>query len=158
MAKRILGIDPGFGRMGYGIVEEAGRDRFYAVAYGCLETPKADAFTNRLLAIEKECKKLLKNFKPDLVAIEQLFFSKNVTTGIAVSHARGVILLTCAHAGVPILEFNPLQIKQTITGYGAAKKDQMQRMVQMLLHMKEFPKSDDAADALAVALCGFLHR
>lgn len=154
----MLGIDPGFGRMGYAVVEEAGRDQLRVVTYGCVETPKGEDFSKRLIAIEAECKKLLKKFKPDAAAVEQIFFSKNITTGINVSHARGVILLTIAHAKVPLLEFNPLQIKQVITGYGGAKKDQMQRMVQMLLQMKEFPKSDDAADALAIAVCGLLHR
>lgn len=153
-----MGIDPGFGRMGYGVLEESGRDQFRVVAYGCVETRAGEAFALRLLAIEKECKKLLKKFTPDVIAIEQLFFTKNITTGINVSHARGVILLVCAHTRAQIREFNPRQIKQTITGYGSADKMQMRKMVQMLLQMKEMPKSDDAADALAVALCGFLYR
>lgn len=144
--------------MGYAVVEEVGREQFSVRAYGCVETQKDQPFPQRLVEIADATEKLLAEFQPESMAIEQLFFSKNVTTGINVSHARGVIVLSAARAGVKILEFNPLQIKQIITGYGGAKKDQMQRMVQVLLRLKEMPKSDDAADAIAVALCGFLSR
>ncbi|MEK7648102.1 MAG: crossover junction endodeoxyribonuclease RuvC [Patescibacteria group bacterium] len=158
VGRRILGIDPGFGRMGYAVLEEVGREQFTIRAYGCVETKKEQLFSQRLVEIADACEKLLAEFQPESMAIEQLFFGKNVTTGIQVSHARGVIMLTAARAGIAIREFNPLQIKQIITGYGGAKKDQMQRMVQVLLRLKEMPKSDDAADAIAVALCGFLSR
>ncbi len=144
--------------MGYAVIEEVGREQFSVRAYGCVETQKDQPFPQRLVEIADACEKLLAEYQPESMAIEQLFFGKNVTTGINVSHARGVIVLTAARAGIAIREFNPLQIKQIITGYGGAKKDQMQRMVQVLLRLKEMPKSDDAADAIAVALCGFLAR
>ncbi len=156
MGKLILGIDPGFGRVGYGIIEESGRENYNVLEYGCVETNSKELFVQRLMHIEKECIALLEKYKPDVVAIEQLFFTKNITTGIKVSEARGVIQLTAAKAGVQIVEFTPTQIKSIIAGHGKADKKQMQRMVQMLLRLKEMPKQDDAADALAVALCGFL--
>ncbi len=158
MARRILGIDPGFGRMGYGVVEQVGRDQYRALTHGCVQTDAGASFGKRLLEIEQACTELLSEFSPELMAIEQLYFSKNVTTGMRVSHARGIIVASAARADVPSIDLNPMQIKQIITGHGTADKAQMQRMIQMMLSLKEIPKPDDAADALAIALCGFLHR
>jgi len=146
----ILGIDPGVGRLGYGVMEKNGA-RMTVLDYGCIETPKNTAQGSRLLTISKELKKILKKYKPSLVGVEKLFFSKNVKTASAVGEARGVIILMCAEHGADIAEFGPGQIKQTLTGYGNADKKQMQRMVQVVCKLAEKPQPDDAADALAVA-------
>lgn len=149
----ILGIDPGLATMGYGVIN-ADRGNFSVIDYGVVTTPKSDTLPQRLLKIEKGVEALIGRFKPDNVAIEELFFSKNITTGIAVSEARGVILLTCVKTlGAEVFEYTPNQIKQAMTGYGGADKKQMQLMTQTLLRLKNMPKPDDAADALAVALC-----
>jgi len=150
---RILGIDPGLATMGYGIIEME-RGKPVAIDCGVVTTPKDKSLPARLFMIEEGVEKLIDMFKPDQVAIEELFFSKNITTGIAVAEARGVILLTAVKkVGSEVFEYTPNQIKQAITGSGAADKRQMQTMVQILLKLKEKPKPDDAADALAVALC-----
>ena len=149
--KRILGIDPGFGRIGFGIIDGRGRD-WKAVGYGCIETSTKDSFIKRLEELHIILKKILKKYNPDLAAVEDLFFYKNVTTAIKVGQARGAILLTLRQARIAVEEFTPLQIKQAVTGYGRAEKSQIQKMVQVQLSMKEKPRSDDAADALAVAL------
>lgn len=149
----ILGIDPGLATMGYGVIN-AERGNFSVVDYGIVSTPKESTLPQRLLQIEEGVTALIEKYRPDNVAIEELFFSKNITTGIAVSEARGVILLTCVkNMGDEVYEYTPNQIKQAMTGYGGADKKQMQLMVQMLLKLKKMPKPDDAADALAVALC-----
>lgn len=154
MSQRILGIDPGFGRMGWGVVERRGGDWVH-VAHGCVETSKEKRFTQRLLDIESAMQQLITTYHPTYGAVEELFFYKNVTTGVQVGHARGVILLTFSHHNIPTYEYTPLHIKQAITGYGKADKQQMQRMVQMQLQLQKKITSDDAADALAVALtCG----
>ncbi len=155
MGRIVLGIDPGFGRVGFGVVEEGGRDQFKAITYGCIETDPNLKFVERLQLIEKELKEIIKKFNPELVVVEQLFFTKNISTGINVAHARGVILLTIVNSGLRLVEIGPKQVKQTLTGYGNAEKIQMQKMVQMQLRLKEIPKPDDAADALALALVGF---
>lgn len=150
----ILGIDPGFGRVGYGIIEKVsnGRD-WQCVAFGCIETSPKKSFVERISQVHEELEKLIKKYKPTRMAVEELFFFKNVKTAIEVGQARGVILLTGVENKLPIDEFTPLQVKQAITGYGRAEKGQMQKMVAMVLNLKEKIKSDDAADALAVALC-----
>jgi len=149
----ILGIDPGLATMGYGVIS-ANRGVFKVVDYGVVTTPKEDSLPKQLFQIEEGVSELIEAFKPDNVAIEELFFSKNITTGIAVAEARGVILLTAVKGiGSEVYEYTPNQIKQAITGYGGADKLQMQHMVQALLRLKSVPRPDDAADALAVALC-----
>ncbi|MEK7624810.1 MAG: crossover junction endodeoxyribonuclease RuvC [Patescibacteria group bacterium] len=149
---RILGIDPGFGRVGFGVIEQVKGGEWKAVAYGCIETSSKKKFVDRLLEVRNELLVLVKKYEPSRVAVEELFFFKNVKTAIEVGQARGVILLTAVESGLPVDEFTPLQVKQSMTGYGRAEKGQMQRIVATILGLKEKIKSDDAADALAVAL------
>lgn len=149
----ILGIDPGFGRVGFGVIEKLKTGEWKALDYGCIETSSKKKFVDRLVEISEAINFLIKKNKPQRMAVEKLFFSKNVTTGIEVGHARGVIMLSAAQVGLEVDEFTPPQIKQAITGYGSAQKQQMQKMVAMILGIKGKIKSDDAADALAVALC-----
>lgn len=149
----ILGIDPGVARLGYGIIEET-KQNVRAIAYGCFETPAKMPHAERLAHIHKELTRLIKKYQPDKIAVEKLFFSKNVKTALSVGEARGVILMTAATAGTPLVEISPKEVKQTLTGYGQADKPQMQRMIQLLLKLKNIPKPDDAADALAIALAG----
>lgn len=152
---RVLGIDPGFGRVGWGVVEKKNGD-WYHVAHGCIETNKKAKFIERLQEIHTNLKRIAAKYQPTNSAVEDLFFYKNVKTAIAVGQARGVIMLTLSQAGLPVDEFTPLQVKQSITGYGRAEKGQMQKIIQLHLQMKEKIKQDDAADALAVALtCGY---
>lgn len=153
MAVRILGIDPGFGRVGYGVVEHAAGNTWKHVAHGCIETSPKKTFVNRLSDINEALEIIIKEHKPTRMAIEELFFVKNVTTGIQVGQARGVILLTGYKHGLPIDEFKPTEVKQSLTGYGRAEKGQMQKLVAVIFGLKEKVKSDDAADALAIALC-----
>lgn len=149
----ILGIDPGLATMGYGVIN-AVKGNYSVIDYGAVLTPKDCTLPQRLKQLEEGVEELIATFKPDNIAIEELFFSKNVTTGIAVSEARGVILLTCVKGlGDEVYEYTPNQIKQAVTGYGGADKMQMQHMVQALLRLKSVPRPDDAADALAVAIC-----
>ena len=149
---RILGIDPGVATIGFGLVE-AERANVKLLRYGVITTPAGLRLSNRLLQISQDLNELLTQFKPDEVAVEELFFSKNITTGIAVAHGRGVILLEVERAGVPAYEYTPMQVKQSVTGYGGADKRQVMLMTQRLLKMKEIPRPDDAADALAIAIC-----
>lgn len=149
----ILGIDPGLATMGYGVIE-AERGNFAAVDCGVVTTPKTLTLPQRLSLIEEGVTALVERFRPENVAVEELFFTKNITNGIMVAGARGVILLTLNRlVGEEVYEYTPNQIKQAITGYGGADKVQMQLMVQALLRLKKVPRPDDAADALAVALC-----
>ncbi len=149
----ILGIDPGLATMGYGVINSE-HGNFSVIDYGVVTTPKECSLPERLQQLEKGVNSLVEKFKPDNIAIEELFFSKNITTGIAVAEARGVILLTAVKAcGNEVFEYTPNQIKQAMTGYGGADKKQMMLMVQMVLRLKSIPRPDDAADALAVALC-----
>ncbi len=152
-SETILGIDPGFGRVGYGIVKKDAKGEWRMVVFGCIETSAKKSFVERIAEIHEELEKIIKEYKPTRMAVEELFFFKNVKTAIEVGQARGVILLTGVENHLPIDEFTPLQVKQAITGYGRAEKVQMQKVVKMILGMKEDIKSDDAADALAVALC-----
>lgn len=151
----ILGIDPGIERTGYGVLEiESPKKRAIKKIYwGCIETHKKDGHSVRLLKIHQAVIKLIKEYKPDYIGIEKLFFFKNVKTALSVSEARGVILVAIAQNNIPIIEFTPLQVKQTLTNYGRADKKQVQTLVKMTLHLKEMPKPDDAADGLAIALC-----
>ena len=148
----ILGFDPGLATLGYGVIKKQARSKPEMVDYGIISTPKDLNLLDRLCLIEKGVKQVIDTFKPDEIAIEELFFAKNVKTGIAVAHARGVTLLTAAKECAKIYEYTPLQIKQALTGYGRADKPQMQKMVKTLLNLKSIPRPDDAADALAVAL------
>ena len=151
----ILGIDPGFATLGFGIIN-VDKDKFTLIDYGCIKTSAGKDFAERLETIYDAIKKILKKYQPDKVAVENIYFAKNVKTAIKVGEARGVILLASHEAGAPIFEFTPLQVKQALTSYGQAQKTQIQKMVQILLNLKELPKPDDAADALAIALtCAF---
>ena len=149
----VLGIDPGLATLGYGVIEKDARGNCRAVDFGVVVTPKEEGLPVRLALIEEGLTKILDKFHPDEVAMEELFFSKNITTGIAVAHARGVALLTCVKRCGRLYEYTPMQIKQALTGYGKADKKQMQSVVASLLKLKTVPKPDDAADALGVALC-----
>ncbi|MBO6262689.1 MAG: crossover junction endodeoxyribonuclease RuvC [Clostridia bacterium] len=147
----ILGIDPGFGTMGWGVIRSE-RGNSSVIDYGVVQTNKEQSFPERLISLENGVNKLFDAFNPDEVALEELFFNTNITTGINVAHARGVILLTCVKRCPKLFEYTPLQIKQALTGYGRAEKRQMQMMVKTFLRLDSVPRPDDAADALAVAL------
>ena len=149
---RILGIDPGYGITGFGIVD-AQRNQFQLLQYGAITTPAGTDFPVRLQMIYNDMTELLMVAKPDAVAIEELFFGQNVTTGIGVAQSRGVILLAIQQAGIPIFQYKPMQVKQAVVGYGNATKHQVQDMTKRLLHLTAMPKPDDAADAIAIALC-----
>ncbi len=149
---RILGIDPGFGRLGYGIIEQTKTREWQAVAYGCIETDPKDSFVERLKDIHTAVTDLVKTYHPTRLAVEELFFFKNITTAIQVAQARGVVLLAGIEHDLAIDEFTPLEVKQSVTGYGRADKGQMQKIVATILKLKQPVKSDDAADALAIAL------
>ncbi len=149
----VLGIDPGIATLGFGVVEKDARGNCRAVDYGVVKTPKEEGLPVRLAMLEEGILKILEKYHPEEVAMEELFFSKNITTGIAVAQARGVALLTCAKHCGRLYEYTPMQIKQALTGYGKADKKQMQLTVASLLRLSSVPKPDDAADALAVAMC-----
>lgn len=150
---KILGIDPGLATLGYGVIEKDDRGVVRAVDYGVVLTPKTEPLPVRLRKLEEGLQAVLARFQPDEIAMEELFFSKNITTGISVAHARGVALLTCVKFCDKLYEYTPMQIKQGLTGYGKADKAQIQAVVTSLLRLQEIPKPDDAADALAIALC-----
>lgn len=150
-SKRIIGIDPGTGRLGFGIIDVAGR-KPKLVDGGVITTPPHTEESVRLITIFEELSAIIKDTNPDSMAVEKLFFAQNVTTAIAVAQARGVILLTGKQAGLSLAEYTPLQIKMALTGYGRASKAQIQEMVRVLLGLNDIPKPDDCADALAVAL------
>lgn len=149
---RILGIDPGVATIGFGLIE-ADRSRQQLLQYGVITTPAGLPLSRRLWQISQDMNELLTAFKPDEAAVEELFFSKNITTGIAVAHGRGVLLLELERAGIPVYEYTPMQVKQAVAGYGGADKRQVMLMTQRLLRMKDVPRPDDAADALAIAIC-----
>lgn len=149
---RILGIDPGVATIGFGLIE-ADRASVRLIQYGVITTPAGLPLSNRLYQISQDMSQLLEQFKPQEMAVEELFFSKNITTGIAVAHGRGVILLEAERAGIPAFEYTPMQVKQAVAGYGGAEKKQVMLMTQRLLKMKKIPRPDDAADALAIAIC-----
>ena len=149
---RILGIDPGYGITGFGLIEGA-RGQFRLLSCGAITTPANTDFSWRLEVIYNDMTELLRTAKPDVVAIEELFFGQNVTTGIGVAQSRGVILLAIRQAGLEVFSYKPAQVKQSLVGYGNATKHQMQDMTMRLLHLNSMPKPDDAADAIAIALC-----
>ena len=149
---RILGIDPGYGITGFGLID-ADRGQFSLVRCGAITTPAGMDFSARLEIIYEDMRQLLELAKPDAVAIEELFFGQNVTTGIGVAHSRGVILLAIRQAGLEVNQYKPAQVKQAVVGYGNATKHQVQDMTKRLLRLQQNPKPDDAADAIAIALC-----
>lgn len=148
----ILGIDPGYATIGYGIVEKNG-NKLTAVDYGVITTPPNENIAFRLAMIFEAMNKIIEKYNPDEIAIEELFFNTNITTGIKVAEARGVILLSAIQECGKLFEYTPLMIKQALTGNGRADKHQVQYMVQSLLKLKSLPRPDDAADALAAAVC-----
>ena len=149
---KILGIDPGYGITGFGLVD-AQRGQFRLLHCGAITTPAGMDFSARLEIIYEDMKELLKVAQPDVVAIEELFFGQNVTTGIGVAQSRGVILLAIRQAGLEVYQYKPMQVKQAVVGYGNATKHQVQDMTKRLLGLNAMPKPDDAADAIAIALC-----
>ena len=149
---RILGIDPGFATIGFGVVDsEGGRQQL--VKCGVITTPAHTSLSSRLAQLYDDLTQLIELFRPDAVAVEELFFNTNITTGIAVAHGRGVILLACEKAGVKIYEYTPLQVKQAVVGYGRAEKKQVMEMVRRICGLSAPPRPDDTADAVALALC-----
>ena len=149
---RILGIDPGVATIGFGLVE-AQRAQVHMVTYGAITTPAGLALSRRLFQIDRDMTELIGQLRPDVISIEELFFNNNITTGIGVAQARGVILLSAERRGVPIYEYTPSQVKQAVVGYGKAEKRQVMDMTRRLLRLKSVPRPDDAADALALAIC-----
>ncbi len=149
---RILGIDPGFAIVGYGILDYEA-NKFKVVEYGAITTEASQEMNSRFKSIHDDLDEVIKRTKPDFMSIEALFFNSNQKTAINVAQARGVLLLAALNNGVRIFEYTPLQVKQAITGYGRADKNQVQQMVKMLLNLKEVPKPDDTADAIALAVC-----
>ena len=149
---RILGIDPGVAIVGFGVIEsDRGQQRM--IQYGAITTQAGLPLATRLVQIGNDLEKLIGQFQPDELAIEELFFSKNITTGIAVAHGRGVVLYTAEKMQIPIYEYTPMQVKQAVVGYGLAEKRQVMDMTRRLLKLKSIPRPDDAADALAIAIC-----
>ena len=152
MARIILGVDPGIADTGYGVISDDS-GKISCLTYGSIKTSPKDDLITRLDSLHKQLSIVIKKYKPDLASVEELFFSKNVKTALTVGHARGVILLTLKQNNLAIFEFKPSQVKQAVTCYGAATKNQVQKMVQKILKLDEIPKPDDAADALAIAMC-----
>ncbi len=153
---RVLGIDPGIAITGYGLVEDHGGD-LEVLAYGDIRTPAGDPLPLRLRQLYEALCSLIQGYRPDVAAIERVFFGRNVTTAFAVGQARGVALLALAQAEIPVYEYTPADVKQALVGYGSAPKAQIQTMVRMLLRLPEIPRPDDVADALAVAICHLNH-
>jgi crossover junction endodeoxyribonuclease RuvC len=149
---RILGIDPGYAILGYGIIDYVG-NRFEVVAYGSITTNSKMKMPDRLCKLYFELGNIIEKYRPDEASVEELFFNSNAKTAIMVGQARGVAVLACAEKGLCISEYTPLQIKQALVGYGRAEKKQIQYMVKMLLNLEKVPKPDDTADALAAAIC-----
>ena len=149
---RVVGIDPGFATIGFGLVE-ADRGQVHMETYGAITTPAGLPLSRRLYQIGTDMEDLIGQLKPDVISIEELFFNTNITTGIAVAHGRGVILYAAEKCGIPLYEYTPSQVKLAVTGYGKAEKRQVMDMTKRLLKLKAVPRPDDAADALALALC-----
>ncbi|MCX6800144.1 MAG: crossover junction endodeoxyribonuclease RuvC [Candidatus Falkowbacteria bacterium] len=149
----ILGIDPGIADTGYGVIEVLPNNSLQCIAYGSIQTKSSLDLITRLELIHIELTKIIKKYKPALASVEQLFFYNNAKTALVVGQARGVILLTIKHNKLPFRKFTPLQVKQAVSAYGSATKNQVQQMVKIILNLKEIPKPDDAADALAIAIC-----
>ena len=148
----ILGIDPGLADTGFGVIKKQG-NKLMAVDYGSIKTKPAQPAEDRLEIIHSSLKRLIKKYRPDYLSVEKLFFCKNVKTALAVGQARGVVVLTAGESGLVLKEYTPLQIKMALTGYGKADKNQVQQMVKIILNLKQIPKPDDAAYALAAAIC-----
>lgn len=155
---RILGIDPGLAATGYGLIEVDDQSRYQYVEFGVIATPTGLAEAERLKILHFELTELINRDLPQSSAVEKLYFQKNVKTALSVGQARGVVLLTLAQAGLPVFEYNPNEVKQTVCGYGNADKNQVQHMVKTLLNLQDIPKPDDAADALAIAICHIHHQ
>jgi crossover junction endodeoxyribonuclease RuvC len=152
---RVLGVDPGTAACGYGVVEKVG-GRFLARDYGLISTPHTAPTPERLHTIYREISAILDRWRPDRLAVEELFFARNARTAMAVGQARGVVLLAAALAGTPVVEYTPLEVKKSVTTYGRGPKDQVGQMVAVILGLPEVPRPDDVADALAIALCDAL--
>lgn len=148
----IIGIDPGFAITGYGVVKYEG-NKFSAVDYGAITTDSKTELPKRLLHLYESLDILIDKYKPSAISIEELFFNKNIKTALTVGHGRGVAVLAAAKSGVEVFEYTPLQVKQSVVGYGRAEKSQVQQMIKIILNLPEIPKPDDVADALAVAVC-----
>ncbi|TMC60772.1 MAG: crossover junction endodeoxyribonuclease RuvC [Chloroflexi bacterium] len=149
---RVLGLDPGTATTGFGLVEESDNS-LKAVEYGVILTPANLPMPQRLRLIFLRVSELLERFRPEAISVEKLFFNRNVTTALSVGQARGVALLAAANTDLPVFEYTPLEVKQAISGFGRASKDQVQQMVRLILQLEQIPKPDDAADALAIAIC-----
>lgn len=149
----VIGIDPGTAITGYGLVRNAGHGGLDVVDYGVVETASKLPMAQRLLTLHRQLRHVMQLHRPDSAAVEKLFFQRNVRTAISVGQARGVALLALAEADLPVAEYTPMEVKQAVTGYGGADKNQVQQMVRALLNLEKIPKPDDAADALAVAIC-----
>lgn len=149
---RILGIDPGYAILGYGIVDYE-NNHFRVIDYGAVTTEKDQPMPERLKTLYGEVERLVDLYRPDMAAVEELFFNKNVKTAILVAQARGAVITAVTNRDVPLFEYTPLQIKQALVGYGRAEKNQVQQMVKIILNLDKVPKPDDTADALAVAVC-----
>ena len=158
MRNIILGVDPGIADTGFGVIEIEKNGKLICLDYGSIKTKAGLELSDRLESLNKELEKIIKKYKPRLMSVEQLFFCNNAKTALIVGQARGVVLLTARLNKVPIVEFTPLQIKQAVSTYGQASKGQVQRMVKMILNLKEIPKPDDAADGLAAAICASNNR
>ena len=150
---RVLGIDPGLARLGWAIIENRSGTAAL-VGCGCVETTAGQLLEHRLQTLHERVTDIIREYRPDRMAVEKLFFTKNVTTGIAVAHARGVLILAAAEHGLPVDEYTPTSVKSSVTGDGRADKRQMGRMIQLLLNLTRLPKHDDTVDAIAIALCG----
>lgn len=148
----ILGIDPGIAIVGWGVIEFSG-NKMKPLAYGAITTPAHTPLTSRLKSIYEDLSIIIDKYKPEAMAVEELFFNTNVKTAITVAHARGIVLLCASQKGIPDFEYTPLQVKQALTGYGRADKAQIQNMVKIMLGLNAVPKPDDTADALAIAIC-----
>jgi len=157
MARIILGIDPGIADTGFGVIKVDGQ-KLVCLSYGSIKTKCGLELIDRLDILHKELNKIIKKYKPDIAAIEELFFNKNVRTALIVGQARGVALLTLGQNKLPVFDFTPSQVKQAVSSYGQADKKQVQKMVKMILKLEELPQPDDAADALAVAICALNSR
>ena len=150
---RILGIDPGYAIVGYGVIDYDFHNSFHVAAYGAITTEANTLFENRLEKIYTDLNYVINRTNPDAMAVEKLYFTNNKTTGIGVGEARGVILLAASQSSIPVYEYTPNEIKQAVTGYGKAEKKQVMEMTRLLLNLEKVPKPDDTADALAVAIC-----
>jgi len=149
---KILGIDPGFAIVGYGVIDYVG-NKFTVRDYGAVTTNAGENIFHRLKQVYDEVSEIIARTKPDCMAIEELFFNTNTKTAITVAEARGILIIAALNAGIPVFEYTPLQVKQAVTGYGRADKNQVQQMIKILLNLEKIPKPDDVADALAIAIC-----